>query len=109
MLRIIVEPFVNLYAVELPQLRGQRRVDGVRNLISTQAGRDLPALRFVGGGPAPEGRFLRELPDARRAGEAVGSRHAAEALEERAAAFYLEHLSRRLQYFICTCLDVFIT
>jgi hypothetical protein len=29
MLRIIVEPFVNLYAVELPQLRGQRRVDGV--------------------------------------------------------------------------------
>ena len=37
MLRIIVEPFVNLYAVELPQLRGQRRVDGVRNLISAQA------------------------------------------------------------------------
>ena len=106
---------MNLYAVELPQLRGRRRVDGVepprhradavtgrrrvdgvddvasmawnvrgrvdgvRNLISTQAGRDLPALRFVGGGPAPEGRFLRELPDARRAGEAV---------EERVAAFW---------------------
>ena len=103
MLRIIAETFVNLYAVELPQLRGRRRVDGVeppshradavtgrrrvdgvgvRSLISTQAGRDLPALRFVGGGPAPEGRFLRELPDARRAGEAV---------EERVAAFFLEH------------------
>jgi hypothetical protein len=69
--------FVNLYAVELPQLRGRRRVDGVddvasmawnvrgrvdgvRNLISTQAGRDLPALR-----------------DARRAGEAVAERVAA--------------------------------
>ena len=77
MLRIIVEPFVNLYAVELPQLRGRRRVDGVRNLISTQAGRDLSALRSVGGGPAPEGRFLRELPDARRAGEAVAERVAA--------------------------------
>ena len=82
MLRIIAETFLNLYAVELPQLRGRRRVDGVepprhradavtgrrrvdgvgrRRLISTQAGRDLPALR-----------------DARRAGEA---------LEERAAAF----------------------
>ena len=60
MLRIIVEPFVNLYAVELPQLRGQRRVDGVRNLISTQAGRDLSALR-----------------DARRAGEEVSERVAA--------------------------------
>ena len=62
MLRIIVEPFVNLYAVELPQLRGQRRVDGVgrRRLISTQAGRDLPALR-----------------DARRAGEEVSERIAA--------------------------------
>ena len=79
MLRIIAETFLNLYAVELPQLRGRRRVDGVgvRSLISTQAGRDLPALRFVGGGPAPEGRFLRELPDARRAGEAVAERVAA--------------------------------
>ena len=62
MLRIIAETFVNLYAVELPQLRGRRRVDGmeppaiglrnggradgvgVRSLISTQAGRDLPVL-----------------------------------------------------------------
>ena len=81
MLRIIAETFVNLYAVELPQLRGRRRVDGVepprrrvevlrddvasmvwgiRSLISTQAGRHLPALR-----------------DARRAGEAVAERVAA--------------------------------
>ena len=87
MLRIIAETFVNLYAVELPQLRGRRRVDGVepprhrvevlrddvasmvwgiRSLISTQAGRHLPALR-----------------DARRAGEAVA---------ERATAF-LDHSS----------------
>ena len=87
MLRIIVEPFVNLYAVELPQLRGQRRVDGVRNLISAQAGRDLSALRSVGGGPAPEGSVLREQPDARRAGEA---------LEERVAALFLEHSTSSL-------------
>ena len=87
MLRIIVEPFVNLYAVELPQLRGRRRVDGVRNLISTQAGRDLSALRSVGGGPAPEGSVLREQPDARRAGEA---------LEERVAALFLEHSTSSL-------------
>ena len=88
MLRIIAETFVNLYAVELPQSRGRRRIDGVepprhrvevlrddvasmtwgiRSLISTQAGRHLPALR-----------------DARRAGEAV---------EERATAF-LDHSSQ---------------
>ena len=53
-------------------------------MISTQTGRDLPALRVVGGGPAPEGSVLREQPDARRAGENV---------EERVAAFYLEHMS----------------
>ena len=87
MLRIIAETFVNLYAVELPQLRGRRRVDGVRNLISTQAGRDLSALRSVGGGPAPEGSVLREQPDARRAGEAV---------EERVAALFLEHSTSSL-------------
>ena len=34
MLRIIAETFVNLYAVELPQLRGRRRVDGVDDVAS---------------------------------------------------------------------------
>ena len=58
----------NLQAIEQTPLRDDvaSMAWGVRSLISTQAGRDLPALR-----------------DARRAGEAVG---------ERVAAFYLEHL-----------------
>ena len=44
MLRIIAETFVNLYAVELPQLRGQRRVDGVGRVVFNTGTDDLEAI-----------------------------------------------------------------